>query len=783
MKNRAFAKSMTVLCAVVTLGGMTPPEAPVADAAMRGDVEAVRMLLRGGADVNEAQGDGMTALHWAARLGNAELADVLIYAGASLSAGTRIGSYTPLHIATREGRAKVVEVLLDAGADPRSVSTNSGTTPLHLAARSGNVDIVSQLIEHGADIEARESAWGQTPLVFAAALNRVGAIEALLEAGADPNSSATVVDVVEMAAADNAAEQRLAQVLESFKEQQGGGAGWQPTSDQVQAAIDLAREVQTRWPDIPKDDEAEESPEAEAEEAPAAETEAAPEVVAEEHVLDEDAEPHAVDEDEPHGGEEADGDDKAPAEDEAHPEDVAHGNEDEAHPEDATSDEGAQPDTEEADGEKKAKEEPARPLSYAQQVGEWGGLAPIHHAVRQGHVEATLALLKGGADINRPSGDNTTPLLMASINGQWDLAAILLEKGADPTIASTAGATPLYAVIERQWEPRASYSHPTEYQQQRTSHLELMERFLEAGADPDARLNRHLWYMEYTFGVLRGSGINLKGATPFWRAAYALDLEAMQMLAAWGADPDIRTMKPPQRRRGQQAAMEEEEEEPGQEPSPDEAEAPEGEGGDEFEAVPSEEGVSTEAEAAHQEAAHQEAAHQEAAHQEADHDEAAGEEATEDEASEPEAAEEEQSEEDDDKSGLPPIPNDGPAIHALHAASGVGYGQSFAGNAHRYVPNGWMPAVRFLVEEMGADVNARDANGYTALHHAASRGDVEMILYLVEHGADVMVISRKGETVADMANGPVQRVRPYPEAVALLEELGSENNHKCVSCE
>ncbi len=129
------------------------------------------------------------------------------------------------------------------------------------------------------------------------------------------------------------------------------------------------------------------------------------------------------------------------------------------------------------------------------------------------------------------------------------------------------------------------------------------------------------------------------------------------------------------------------------------------------------------------------------------------------------------------------MPTDGPAIHAIHAASGVGYGQSFAGNAHRYVPNGWLPALRFLVEEMGADVNARDANGYTALHHAASRGDVEMIRYLIEKGADVTVVSRKGETTADMANGPIQRVRPYPEAIALLESLGSENNQNCLSCE
>jgi uncharacterized protein len=65
----------------------------------------------------------------------------------------------------------------------------------------------------------------------------------------------------------------------------------------------------------------------------------------------------------------------------------------------------------------------------------------------------------------------------------------------------------------------------------------------------------------------------------------------------------------------------------------------------------------------------------------------------------------------------------------------VGYGQSFAGNAHRYVPNGWIAAVKFLVEEAGADVNQRDANGYTAVHHAASRGDNDMIEYLVSSRA------------------------------------------------
>jgi hypothetical protein len=138
--------------------------------------------------------------------------------------------------------------------------------------------------------------------------------------------------------------------------------------------------------------------------------------------------------------------------------------------------------------------------------------------------------------------------------------------------------------------------------------------------------------------------------------------------------------------------------------------------------------------------------------------------------------------EEEDPSGLPPIPIGGPFIYSIHAASGAGYGQSFTGNAHRHAPDNWLPAVRFLVEECGADVNIRDGNGYTPLHHAASRGDNEMIQYLVSHGADVKVVSRKGQTTADMANGPIQRISPYPETIALLVSLGAVNNNNCVSC-
>jgi len=127
-------------------------------------------------------------------------------------------------------------------------------------------------------------------------------------------------------------------------------------------------------------------------------------------------------------------------------------------------------------------------------------------------------------------------------------------------------------------------------------------------------------------------------------------------------------------------------------------------------------------------------------------------------------------------------PVGGPGITPLQAASGVGYGFGFAGNSHHFAPTGMMAAVKYLVEELGADVNAVDHDGNTAVHHAASRGDNEMILYLVSKGADVTKVNRAGQTTVDLANGPVQRIEPFPETIKLLEKLGAKNNHKCVSC-
>ena len=90
-------------------------------------------------------------------------------------------------------------------------------------------------------------------------------------------------------------------------------------------------------------------------------------------------------------------------------------------------------------------------------------------------------------------------------------------------------------------------------------------------------------------------------------------------------------------------------------------------------------------------------------------------------------------------------------------------GQYFMAHAHRHVPDNWLSAVRFLIEKCGADVNARAGNGYTPLHHAASRGDNKLIEYLLEKGVDVKVLSRTVQTVGFHDHGtPVSQKHSPP---------------------
>ena len=108
-------------------------------------------------------------------------------------------------------------------------------------------------------------------------------------------------------------------------------------------------------------------------------------------------------------------------------------------------------------------------------------------------------------------------------------------------VAIWAGTTPLYLAVHLQWAPQSFFPQPVAHQQQETSYVELMEALLVAGADPNPRLQRHLWYNSFNHNVL---GVDTWGATPFWRAAYGTDVTAMKLLMEHGADPTIPTYRP-----------------------------------------------------------------------------------------------------------------------------------------------------------------------------------------------------------------------------------------------
>src|SRR5438034_10650545 len=153
------------------------------DAVKAADRDAIRTLLQQRVDVNAAEPDGATALHWAARANDLQAADMLLRAGANVKLANRYG-VTPLYLASTNGNAAMIELLLKAGADPNSVLP-AGETALMTAARSGNADAVTTLIGRGADVNRKEAWRGQNALMWAAAEGHADVIRALVAHGAD----------------------------------------------------------------------------------------------------------------------------------------------------------------------------------------------------------------------------------------------------------------------------------------------------------------------------------------------------------------------------------------------------------------------------------------------------------------------------------------------------------------------------------------------------------------------------------------------------------------------
>ncbi|HXG90639.1 MAG TPA: ankyrin repeat domain-containing protein [Vicinamibacterales bacterium] len=495
----------------------------LADAAMKGDLATVRALLDRKVDVNVPQGDGSTALHWAAYKGDAEMVRLLLARGAGVAARTRLGGITPLMMAAKNGDAAITALLLDARAEVTVTNTN-GTTPLMLAAAAGKPEAVALLLGRGAEVNAREATHGQTALMFAAAQGRLDAVKLLLQRKADANAITKVSPIISM--------------TERYKKQTDGKGSRGITG------------------------------------------------------------------------------------------------------------EGGRSD-----------------------VTSMGGMTALMFAAREGHLDVVRALVAAGADVNQVNAaDNLSVLTLAIINGRFEIAQFLLERGANPNLVSKIGLGPLYATIDAQWPERTWYP-PASVAEEKVTYLALLQALLDKGADPNVRLGKKPWYRTF-----HGDWADPTGATPLWLAAKANDVAAMKLLVERGANPTI----------------------------------------------PSTKGASP-----------------------------------------------------------------------LLVAAGFG----FEPQVTNFAPKGRLAAVRYLVEECGADVNAKDSQGYTPLHGAALTADHDLLLYLIAMGADVRARAKNvfggegqadkdaaggvGDTVADMANGPRAHNMQFPDTVDLLERLGSENSNNC----
>jgi len=173
-----------IVTLIVTLGATAvAAERPaVIDAARNGDRAALRALIQKKADVNQPDGDGATALHWAAYHDDLESVDLLITAGANVNAANDLGA-TPLWNASTNAAVPVAKRLLEAGANP-NLALIAGETPLMAAARAGKAGVVEVLLAKGANANGR-GARGQTALMWAVSERHPDVVKVLLAGGAD----------------------------------------------------------------------------------------------------------------------------------------------------------------------------------------------------------------------------------------------------------------------------------------------------------------------------------------------------------------------------------------------------------------------------------------------------------------------------------------------------------------------------------------------------------------------------------------------------------------------
>jgi ankyrin repeat protein len=502
-----LAAFVIVLCVSAGVGAAG---SDVADAIQRGDLAAARALVQKGADVNAAQRDGTTALHWAVYRDSADAVDLLLRAGAK-SAANREG-ITPLAMAALYGHAPLVDRLLKAGADAKSLGPN-GESMVMFAARNGNPEVIQLLVEAGANVNAREPLRGTTALMWAIEQRHPEAVAVLLKAGADPAARSAgaglprnyIAPRVNTRAVEEAQKRReraaaagrtyeeqlefefqngqdLGGPRNAFTSNRAGGAG--QNQGQGQAQGQGQEQAAPQQPASPA------QPPASSDVAPAP---AAPQAAA------------------GRGGRAGGGGGRGRG---------AGGR--------AGGAAAAQPAAADAAA--------AEPVDDDSEVvvaglvgGGGGGLTPLVFAAREGDIESAKLLIAAKADVNQQTEYGWTPLLTAVNNRNYQLAKLLIESGADPNLANKGGWTPLYLATDNRNIEGGDYPVP----KADMDHLELIRLLLEKGADPNARvkdntLTRTIFTMQWFYE---------NGATAFIRAAQSSDTALMKLLLEYKADP------------------------------------------------------------------------------------------------------------------------------------------------------------------------------------------------------------------------------------------------------
>jgi ankyrin repeat protein len=157
-------------------------DSSLTDAIKNSDRAAIKALLAKHVDVNTAEADGTTPLHWAAEKEDLETVKLLLKSGADAKATNRYG-ITPLTLSCQNGNGPIVKVLLGAGADPNTRQWG-GESVLMIAARTGKVEPVEALLARKAEVNVKEKK-GQTAIMWAAAEGNAQVVDLLIKAGAD----------------------------------------------------------------------------------------------------------------------------------------------------------------------------------------------------------------------------------------------------------------------------------------------------------------------------------------------------------------------------------------------------------------------------------------------------------------------------------------------------------------------------------------------------------------------------------------------------------------------